>query len=54
MKIIIILLVIAANIFFVAGCGPGQPFEIEGMYIHQSESPADIVAAEQAPSVEKT
>ena len=45
MKISIILLVVAAILFFVAGCGPGQPFEIEGMYTPQSESAAHVVAA---------
>jgi len=40
-----ILFVIAVIMFFVAGCGPGQPFEIEGMNTPQSESPAHIVAA---------
>ena len=44
-KITIILFVIAAIMFFVAGCGPGQPFEIEDMYMSQSESPALVVAA---------
>jgi hypothetical protein len=44
-KITIILFVIAAIMFFVAGCGPGQPFEIEGMHTPQSESPAYVVAA---------
>ena len=41
----IILFVIAAIMFFVAGCGPGQPFEIEGIHTPQSEPPAHIVAA---------
>ena len=41
----VILFVIAAIMFFVAGCGPGQPFEIESMHTPQSESPAHIVAA---------
>jgi hypothetical protein len=44
-KITIILFVIAAILFFVTGCGPGQPFEIEDMYMTQSESPAYVVAA---------
>jgi len=44
-KITIILLVVSAILFFVAGCGPGQPFEIEGMHTPQSESPAHVVAA---------
>ena len=45
MKTTIILLVIAAIMFLVAGCGPGEPFEIEGMHTPQSESPAHVVAA---------
>ena len=45
MKTTIILLVVAAILFLVAGCGPGQPFEIEGMHMPQSESPAHVVAA---------
>lgn len=45
MKTTIILFVIAAIMFFVAGCGPGEPFEIEGMHTPQSESPAHVVAA---------
>ena len=44
-KITIILFVIAAIMFFVAGCGPGQPFEIEGMHTPQSESPVYVAAA---------
>jgi predicted small lipoprotein YifL len=45
MKTTIILFVIAAIIFLLAGCGPGQPFEIEGMHTPQSESSAHVVAA---------
>ena len=45
MKTTIILFVVAAILFLVAGCGPGQPFEIEGMHTPQSESPAYVVAA---------
>ncbi|MCJ7692657.1 MAG: hypothetical protein MUO22_04510 [Sedimentisphaerales bacterium] len=45
MKITIILLVVAAILFLVAGCGPGQPFEIECMHTPQSELPAHVVAA---------
>ncbi len=44
-KTSIILFFIASIMFFVAGCGPGQPFEIEGMHTPQSESPAYVVAA---------
>lgn len=28
---IILLIFVAAILFFVTGCGPGQPFEIEGL-----------------------
>lgn len=28
----ILLISVAAILFFVAGCGPGQPFEIEGLF----------------------
>ena len=45
MKITIILLFFAAILFFVAGCGPGQPFEIEGMHTPQSAAPAQLLAA---------
>jgi hypothetical protein len=44
-KITIILFVFAVIMFFVAGCGPGQPFEIEGMNTPQFESLAHVVAA---------
>jgi hypothetical protein len=44
-KITIILVVVGTILFFVAGCGPGQPFEIEGMHTPQSESLAHVVAA---------
>jgi predicted small lipoprotein YifL len=44
-KTTIILLVVAAIMFLVAGCGPGQPFEIEGIHTPQSESAAHVVAA---------
>ena len=45
MKTVIMLCVVAFILFFIAGCGPGQPFEIEGMRTPQSESPAHVVAA---------
>jgi len=44
-KITIILFVITAIMFFVVGCGPGEPFEIEGMYMPQSEAQARVMAA---------
>ncbi len=28
----IFLIFVAAILFFVTGCGPGQPFEIEGLF----------------------
>ena len=36
MKTIILICVIAFIMLFVAGCGPGQPFEIEGRHAPQS------------------
>jgi hypothetical protein len=44
-KKIIILLVVGTMLFFIAGCGPGQPFEIEGTHTPQSEAPARLLAA---------
>ena len=40
----IMLIVIAIIMFFVAGCGPGQPFEIEGQYTPQTATPTHVVA----------
>ena len=31
-KTTILLILVAAILFLVAGCGPGQPFEIEGLF----------------------
>ncbi|MEK7994989.1 MAG: hypothetical protein AAB403_14380 [Planctomycetota bacterium] len=39
----IMLVVVSAILLFVAGCGPGEPFEIEGM--HNSQSPASTQVA---------
>jgi len=39
----IMLAVVSAILLFVAGCGPGEPFEIEGM--HNSQSPASTQVA---------
>ncbi len=36
MKKVIMLFVVVIIIFFVTGCGPGQPFEIEGRHTPQS------------------
>ncbi|MFC1604374.1 hypothetical protein ACFL5F_05025 [Planctomycetota bacterium] len=45
MKITIILFIIAAIMFLVTGCGPGEPFEIEGMHTPQSTAPTQLLAA---------
>lgn len=39
MKTVIMVLVVAFILFLVAGCGPGQPFEIEGRHTLQSARP---------------
>ncbi len=39
MKKIIMLFVVAIIVFFVTGCGRGQPFEIESRHTPQSETP---------------
>ncbi|HUV66512.1 MAG TPA: hypothetical protein VMW24_21670 [Sedimentisphaerales bacterium] len=39
----IMLVVASAILLFVAGCGPGEPFEIEGL--HNSQSPASTQVA---------
>lgn len=44
LRMTITLLVVAAALFFVAGCGPGQPFEIEDLYTHGSTTPAQVAA----------
>ena len=41
----VILIVLFAVIFFVvAGCGPGQPFEIESRNAPNSETPIQVAA----------
>jgi len=45
MKKMITLIVLAAIIFFVAGCGPGQPFEIESLHTPQPVTATHVVAA---------
>jgi len=45
MKKMITLIVLAAIIFFVAGCGPGQPFEIESLHTPHSVTATHVVAA---------
>jgi hypothetical protein len=42
-KTTVILAAISAILLFVAGCGPGEPFEIEGL--HNSQSPASTQVA---------
>jgi hypothetical protein len=44
MKTVILICVIAFIMLFVAGCGPGQPFEIEGRQSPQSATPEFAVA----------
>ncbi|MBN2182044.1 MAG: hypothetical protein JW715_09020 [Sedimentisphaerales bacterium] len=44
MKTVIMVLVIAFVVVFIAGCGPGQPFEIEGRHTPQSATPIFSVA----------
>ena len=44
MKTVIIICVIAFIMIFVAGCGPGQPFEIEGRNALQSATQEFTVA----------
>jgi hypothetical protein len=42
-KTTVMLAVISAILLFVAGCGPGQPFEIEGL--QESQAPASTLVA---------
>ncbi|MBN2590218.1 MAG: hypothetical protein JXA96_10185 [Sedimentisphaerales bacterium] len=46
MKSYIILVVLAAIICFIAGCGPGQPFEIEEHFACQAQGQILVAAAE--------
>jgi hypothetical protein len=39
-----ILAFILAILLFVTGCGPGEPFEIEGLHIPQSAAPTQVAA----------
>ncbi|MFB0524072.1 MAG: hypothetical protein ACETVZ_00915 [Phycisphaerae bacterium] len=45
MKTTIILIVIAAILCFVVGCGPGQPFEIESLQTPQPTTAALVATA---------
>ena len=44
MRTVIMLILIAIIMFFVAGCGPGQPFEIEGQLTPQTATSTHVVA----------
>ena len=44
-KVTILLTVVAAILFLLTGCGPGQPFEIEGLHAQDSTTPAQVAAA---------
>jgi hypothetical protein len=44
-KTTVLLAAVAAILFFVAGCGPGEPFEIEGLHTPQSAASAQVAAA---------
>ena len=46
MKSYILLIVLAAIICFIAGCGPGQPFEIEEHFGCQTQAHVQVSAAE--------
>jgi hypothetical protein len=43
-KTTIMLIVVAMVLFFVTGCGPGEPFEIESQHTPQSATPTHVVA----------
>lgn len=45
MKSFVILVVLGAIICFLAGCGPGQPFEIEEHLASQTEAQIHVSAA---------
>jgi hypothetical protein len=45
MKKVIVPILVAAAIFFVPGCGPGQSFEIESRHTPQSVTSTIIAAA---------
>jgi len=45
MKSFILLLLLTAIICFIAGCGPGQPFEIEEHFASHSQNQIQVAAA---------
>ena len=44
MRTVIMLILIAIVMVFLAGCGPGQPFEIEGQHTPQNVTSTHVVA----------
>ena len=42
MKKYILLVIFTAIFFFVTGCGPGQPFEIEERQVSQSDTQIQV------------
>jgi hypothetical protein len=45
MRITISLVLILIILVFVAGCGPGQPFEIESLHTPQPVTPPQLASA---------
>jgi len=46
MKSTIALILLAVVLLFVAGCGPGQPFEIEGRQAPESAGTTQVASAD--------
>ncbi|MHC4542575.1 MAG: hypothetical protein ACYTEK_16100 [Planctomycetota bacterium] len=44
MKTTFVLVVTSAILVFVTGCGPGEPFEIEGLHSPQSTASTQVAA----------
>lgn len=44
-KMTAILVVLSAILLFITGCGPGEPFEIEGLHVPQSAASTQVAAA---------
>ena len=45
MRTIIAFTLVAVILSFVAGCGPGQPFEIESMHTPQPDAVAEAASS---------